>query len=714
MLTAILSFIPATISVVLLALIVLLRRGAASNVLYFILSLIIAIFITSQFIASVSGGETALFFVRLGSMLTNFMALVMILFAAQFTGLKLSRVVKFTIALPPLVFSLISYTDLIIQSVTQNNYSFSTEVGALYNLQTLFLVSYFSAAIAILVSAYKRSVGDQREVLRLMIVGFSVPIVVNFITNFIFIGNASVQFLAPLSLLFLSGTIFYAIVRHGLFEIRPLIVRSLAYILSLGLVGLIFTVLSFTLTSFVVNSEVTRQQQAIYALLSVLLAILFQPLKIFFDKATNRIFYKDAYSPQMFLNELNASLVNSSQLQEILSLSSGTIAKYLKPSYCDIIIFSADKAIYLSTIEEPQTMKLDFITDFIERSESSQTKSILTDDLDREDQIFKKKLITYKVALLVKLPLENGLSGVIILGDRKSGNRYSSKDVQLVETAGDAIAIASQNSLRYEEIKSFNATLQTKISEAIKKLQRTNEKLTELDEAKDEFISMASHQLRTPLTSVKGYISMILEGDAGDINDLQKKFLNQAFISSQRMVYLISDLLNVSRLKTGKFVIENSETYLPDTVEQELKQLDETVKARGLKLEYKKPKNFPTVMLDEEKIRQVIMNFADNAIYYTPSGGKIVVELKATNSTIEYAVKDSGIGVPRHEQHHLFTKFYRAVNARKARPDGTGLGLFMAKKVITAQGGAIIFNSTEGKGSTFGFTFPRQKIEQKN
>lgn len=207
---------------------------------------------------------------------------------------------------------------------------------------------------------------------------------------------------------------------------------------------------------------------------------------------------------------------------------------------------------------------------------------------------------------------------------------------------------------------------------------------------------------------------MILEGDAGNINDLQKKFLNQAFISSQRMVYLISDLLNVSRLKTGKFVIENSETYLPDTVEQELKQLDETVKARGLKLEYKKPKNFPTVMLDEEKIRQVIMNFADNAIYYTPSGGKIVVELKATNSTIEYAVKDSGIGVPRHEQHHLFTKFYRAVNARKARPDGTGLGLFMAKKVITAQGGAIIFNSTEGKGSTFGFTFPRQKIEQKN
>ena len=116
-------------------------------------------------------------------------------------------------------------------------------------------------------------------------------------------------------------------------------------------------------------------------------------------------------------------------------------------------------------------------------------------------------------------------------------------------------------------------------------------------------------------------------------------------------------------------------------------------------------------MLDEDKIRQVIMNFADNAIYYTPSGGKIVVELKASESSIEYIVKDSGIGVPKHEQHHLFTKFYRAGNARKARPDGTGLGLFMAKKVITAQGGSILFSSEEGKGSVFGFSFPRAKIE---
>ena len=143
---------------------------------------------------------------------------------------------------------------------------------------------------------------------------------------------------------------------------------------------------------------------------------------------------------------------------------------------------------------------------------------------------------------------------------------------------------------------------------------------------------------------------------------------------------------------------------------QELRQLAETVKSRGLMLTYHKPEHFPTLMLDETKLRQVIMNFVDNAIYYTPSGGRITVSLVENPQSIDFTVTDNGIGVPRHERHHMFTKFYRARNAMSARPDGTGLGLFMAKKVVIAQGGAIIFKSVENRGSTFGFTFPKAKL----
>ncbi len=258
-------------------------------------------------------------------------------------------------------------------------------------------------------------------------------------------------------------------------------------------------------------------------------------------------------------------------------------------------------------------------------------------------------------------------------------------------------------------IKSFNITLQKRINEATNNLRRSNDKLKEMDETKDEFISMASHQLRTPLTSVKGYLSMVLDGDAGKITETQQQLLNQAFISSQRMVYLIADLLNVSRLKTGKFIIDATPTNLAAMVESEIPQLKEVAKSRKLTLEYQKPKDFPLLMLDETKTRQVIMNFVDNAIYYTPSGGQIKIDLTTDRSSVYFMVKDSGLGVPKDEQAHMFTKFYRAKNARKARPDGTGLGLFMAKKVITDQGGTILFESVENKGSTFGFKFDKPK-----
>ncbi|HSX05402.1 MAG TPA: HAMP domain-containing sensor histidine kinase [Candidatus Saccharimonadales bacterium] len=286
-----------------------------------------------------------------------------------------------------------------------------------------------------------------------------------------------------------------------------------------------------------------------------------------------------------------------------------------------------------------------------------------------------------------------GPVGVLVVGLHKQSDDHTRN---LLARVTEAVSKAIENK-----------QLQDENQRILQKLRLTNAKLKQLDETKDEFITMASHQLRTPLTSVKGYLSMVLEGDAGKITHQQRQLLTQSFISSQRMVYLIADLLNLSRLNTGKFVIESIPVDLRDVVQGEIEQLRETAKARNLTVVYENPPHFPLLMLDETKIHQVVMNFIDNAIYYTPSGGTITIELHDLPNAVEYVVKDNGIGVPRAEQHHLFTKFYRAGNARRARPDGTGLGLFMAKKVIAAQGGSIIFESEEGKGSTFGFRFSK-------
>jgi signal transduction histidine kinase len=332
---------------------------------------------------------------------------------------------------------------------------------------------------------------------------------------------------------------------------------------------------------------------------------------------------------------------------------------------------------------------------------SDELAAVLGCDLEATEDI--RKLIPIKSIYAVKLMARQKLVGLLVVGFLNPVSSPNLLNTKLLDRLSDSVGIAIDNKLLFEE----NIRV-------LRQLKVTNHKLQALDEAKDEFISMASHQLRTPLTSVKGYLSMVLEGDAGKLTTAQKKLLDQAFVSSQRMVFLIADLLNVSRLKTGKFLIEPKPTNLAEIIEQEVAQLKETAEGRGLTLTYKKPKNFPELLIDETKIRQVVMNFMDNAIYYTPAGGGITVNLTETPESVQFSVTDNGLGVPKNEQPHLFTKFYRAVNARKARPDGTGLGLFMAKKVVVAQGGAIIFKSQEGKGSTFGFSFSKSKLAATN
>lgn len=302
---------------------------------------------------------------------------------------------------------------------------------------------------------------------------------------------------------------------------------------------------------------------------------------------------------------------------------------------------------------------------------------------------------------LTKLKARGSLTGVMLVGLEEPAPMID--DIELIERVSEPTGIALDNRLLYEE----NVRI-------VKQLQQTNEQLKEIDASKDEFISMASHQLRTPLTSMKGYVSMVLEGDVGPITDAQHMMLEQAFNSSQRMVYLIADLLNVSRLRTGKFVIINKKTNLVQVIEDELRQLSTSAKSRNVLFKFVKPDSFPILMLDETKIRQVVMNFLDNALYYTPNGGRVEVELIINDKSVSCTVTDTGLGVPKEEQKNLFTKFYRAQNAKNMRPDGTGLGLYMARKVIVAQGGAILFNSIEGQGSTFGFSFPLDKIAVPN
>ncbi len=581
----------------------------------------------------------------------------------------------------------------------------------------LFYAAYFSilfmATYLILYKKYQLLKGTQRSQIAYTLFGVIMSSGLGMFTNLALpiLGVYGYIWLGPVFTLLYVGSVSYAIIRHRLFDVRLVIARSVAYVLSLGVLVTGYAATTYWLTANLFEGSSGFIKDFSLIVLLVIAAVTYSPIKLYFDKLTNRLFYRDAYDPQSFLDELNTVLVGNIEIGILLRHTSQVIEDNLKAQYCFISIGETDAGPARSIGNTNQKFSQTDLQLSMKQLDRYGQKVVIVDDLEAGQEQLKTLLLKNDVGVAVRL-VANFYSkeqtiAYLMLGQKKSGNVYNKQDVRIIDIIADELLIAIQNALRFEEIQEFNATLQKKVNDATSKLQKSNEKLKAMDETKDEFISMASHQLRTPLTSVKGYLSMVLEGDAGKISDSQQQLLNQAFISSQRMVYLIADLLNVSRLKTGKFVINKTPTDLVDMVEGELAQLTEVAKGRKLTLTFNKPDNFPILDLDETKTRQVVMNFVDNAIYYTPAGGTIKIELRTDRSSVYFMVKDDGMGVPKTEQSHLFTKFYRAKNAQKARPDGTGLGLFMAKKVITDQGGSILFESLEGKGSTFGFKFDK-------
>lgn len=521
----------------------------------------------------------------------------------------------------------------------------------------------------------------------------------------------------PIYTLLFASIIAYAIISQKLFDIRFAVARGVVYVLSLGFLGLIYGLPVFAASAILTSAgiELGVVERWLYIGFALVTALLFPKIRDYFSRLTNRIFYQDTYEPQSLLNDLNSSLVSLLDLEPIIKNTALLLEHYIKPEFVVFYIDSHQKtpatpSQFFSTVSLGQA-KSEAIYKLSREFPSGVIEFPTSAGLSAQQKQLATELNIEVIARLPALEKDKEPVGSIVFGQKKSSNIYNKQDINTLKIISDELVIAIQNALRFEEIQQFNITLQEKVDSATRQLRTANDKLIAMDQTKDDFISMASHQLRTPLTSVKGYVSMVLEGDVGKVSAQQRKLLNQAFLSSQRMVYLIADLLNVSRLKTGKFIIESAPTNLAEVVATELEQLKETAVGRKLELKYDKPKDFPVLNMDETKIRQVVMNFVDNAIYYTPAGGHIEVVVADKGETIEFTVSDDGIGVPKAEQHKLFNKFYRAGNAKKARPDGTGLGLFMAKKVVIAQGGSIIFKTAEGKGSTFGFSFAKKKLQ---
>lgn len=285
--------------------------------------------------------------------------------------------------------------------------------------------------------------------------------------------------------------------------------------------------------------------------------------------------------------------------------------------------------------------------------------------------------------------------GVLVFAWKKAEREISSRERDLMQSVIDQTGIALDNTLLYDRLE-----------KSIGKLRKINLKLRELDRMKDEFVSIASHELRTPMTAVNNYIWMTLHGKGGKISQKQQFYLERAALSTKRLISLVEDMLTVSRIEGGKLEVNPTPGNIVALAKNVFEELQPKAKEKKIKTFLETPKKeLPLVSLDQDRIREVLLNLIGNAIKFTDINGTIKISFKRKGKLISTQISDTGRGIAKSDIPKLFKKFGRLEKsfATVAETGGTGLGLYICKQIIDLHHGKIGAESKPEKGSTFYF-----------
>lgn len=321
-------------------------------------------------------------------------------------------------------------------------------------------------------------------------------------------------------------------------------------------------------------------------------------------------------------------------------------------------------------------------------------KDLLSPPLKPEDARTNQKAAGIKASMIFPVVVKGKSVGTVIFSMVKDYSEVSEMEFDLIKGFTDIVGIAVQNAKLYSELETTS-----------KNLDIANKKLQELDKLKDEFVSLASHELRTPMTAIKGSLSTILEGYAGEISKESREFLAAAYNENDRLIRLVNNLLNISRIEAGRFTFTINKISMSKLINEVVGNLQMSAKEKNLSLTFNQVGVLPMVMADEDKVREVLINLIGNALKFTHKGG-VSVAANVKDNMLVISVSDTGSGISREDQDLLFKKFSQVQGSYAKQTGGTGLGLYISKQIIEGLKGSVWLESTLGKGSTFYFSLP--------
>ena len=309
--------------------------------------------------------------------------------------------------------------------------------------------------------------------------------------------------------------------------------------------------------------------------------------------------------------------------------------------------------------------------------------------------------------LAVPLKAKDVIIGCLAV-DGLPGHALSEDDLEVMVTLASQVAIALDNTRAYRQIEELNAGLELRVQERTAELEAANEELKELDRLKSQFLAHVSHELRSPLTSIKGFAENMLEGMTGVTTEKQVQYLRRIQANSGRLARMISDLLDRSKLEAGKMELSLGDVPVIELAGEVTEQFKPLAQSKGqqLTLQYSQPDL--TVHADADKVNQVLTNLVENALKYTPKNGSINVKIESMDPQgVLISVMDTGHGIPADALPHIFTPFFRVKRPAHKQVEGLGLGLSISKQLVEMQGGMLSVESTEGQGTTFFLTLPQ-------
>ncbi len=590
---------------------------------------------------------------------------------------------------------------------------FNFTQGPLFNLFSALLAILIAALILKLAISRKNAREEERSQLGFVLLGISIFALVSLTVNILlpsFNINPVVAFDVQSSLIWVAITA-YAITKRGLFDIKVIATESFVVLLLSLILGrvvtsstkadVLFESAVLALTAFVgyfliksVRSEVSRREE-IEKLAKERTEALHEV------EQRNKNLATLQKISQLVLNEIDMKKMAQTILDTIpdsLDNCIGSLLSLQREGHLVAYTFSQNefsKKIYqlvgsdLEKYDYPLKRGFNLMHNaLLDRKavESNNLSDFICPPISKTVSFTIQKLLGMKYMVAFPLTAGEELLGVMLFTYRVSRAELTDRDFEIARTVADEMSLAIQRALAFQKLKDANAYL------------------AQLDKMKDEFISMASHELNTPLAAIEGYLSMVLEENMGKVDSRAKTYLGRAYDSSKRLAELILDLLNVSRIEQGRLKMKFSKSNMVELANSVIHELQVRSDAKKLYLKVESEEPVVETWCDPDRIREVYVNLINNSIKFTEKGG-VTVRISKKGNTILSAITDTGRGIAKAEQTKLFQKFSQ-IKRDVDQQQGTGLGLYISKNFVELHKGRIWVESEEGKGATFYFELP--------